>query len=296
MSDRAGIHYHSRVNTRTALALVITSLGCSQERGPAPARINPLSLRSADEVVVDLSARGDSLVARSLPVPEDSDADRTLSVRLLTRDGARRWRFSDTAVIEARFVPRSEALLVLTTAHELVRLDGPDGAPRVLDRGVFPPMSLDALGRAVVYTRGEMPAFEVVRADLVDGSVRAMAPGLVPAWCPVVAGDGREVLVVASPDGTPGMYRLRPDAPPVRWELPLNTPLPTGPSSPVVFGDALVYESDGALHTLGFDGVRRKSLPRMSLPVLVMGAPTLIAHDEAHRTVTLSSRDLELVR
>ena len=53
-------------------------------------------------------------------------------MRLLAANGARRWRYADTPVLEARFIPRSEALLVITTGHELVRLDGPDAAPRVI--------------------------------------------------------------------------------------------------------------------------------------------------------------------
>lgn len=275
--------------------MVLALSGCPQERAPA-ARVDAVSHRAADELVLDLSARGEALVARVIPAPEESDADRTLTVRLLAPNGARRWRYADAPVLEARFIPRSEALLVITTGHELVRLDGPDAAPRVIDRRVSPPLSLDALGRAAAYTRGEMPEFEVVRADLQTLTTRAMAPGLVPAWCPTLAGDGREVITVASPDGTPALYRLRDDAPPVRWELPANTALPTGPSAPVVFGDALVYESDGALHTLGLDGVARRTLQGVGLPVLVAGAPTLLAQDAQHRTLVLSPRDLDRAR
>jgi len=135
-----------------------------------------------------------------------------------------------------------------------------------------------------------------VRADLRDGSLREMAPGLVPAWCPTLAGDGREVIVVASPEGTPGLWRLRDDAPPSPWTVPAGTPLPTGPSAPVVFGDALVYESDGALHALGFDGARRRTHPALGLPVLVAGSAALLAQTPQHRAVTLSPRDLEPAR
>lgn len=291
------VRYVHPVNARGCLALTLLLSACSQERAPAPvARLAPRSARAADELVLDVSAGGDALLARVLPAPENSDADRTLRVRLVTSNGQRRWRFGDAAVIEARFVPRSEALLVITTTHELVRLDGPEAAPRVIDQRVFGPLSLDALGRAVVYTRGEMPELQVVRADLATGETRALAPTLVPAWCPTLAGDGREVITVASPEGTPGLWRIRPDAPPARWELPADTALPTGPSAPVVFGDMLVYESDGALHALGFDGVRRRALPGVSLPVLTVGAPALLAHDARHQPVTLLPRDLDAPR
>lgn len=284
------------MNARTALPALVALLAaaCARETTarPTPAAA-ALALRAPDEIVLDLSARGEALVARPLPVPEDSDADRTLAVRWLGASGARPWRFANTPVIEARFVPQRGAMLVITTAHELVRVDAPDAAPRTLDTKVYGPLSLDALGRAAVYTRGEVPMLEVVRVDLGTGATRAMAPSLVPAWCPTLANDGREVITVASPEGTPALYRLRDDGAPVRWALPPDTPLPTGPSAPVVFGDALVYESDGALHALGFDGTRRRSLPRVGLPVLVAGAPALLAQDAQRRTLTLTARDLE---
>jgi hypothetical protein len=291
------VRYVAPVNTRGSLTLTLMLTACSPERAPTPpARLAPLSARAADELVLDVSARGDVLLGRVLPVPAQSDADRTLRVRMVTSNGQRRWGFGDTPVIEARFVPRGEALLVITTTHELVRLDGPEAAPRVIDQHVFGPLSLDALGRAAVYTRGEMPELQVVRADLATGETRALAPSLVPAWCPTLAGDGREVITVASPEGTPGLWRIRPDAPPARWDLPADTALPTGPSAPVVFGDMLVYESDGALHALGFDGTRRRSLPGVGLPVLTVGSPALLAHDARHQPVTLLPRDLDAPR
>jgi hypothetical protein len=157
------------VNARGCLALTLLLTACSQERTPPPtARLAPLSARAGDEIVLDVSAGGDALLARVLPAPEQSDADRTLRVRLVTSNGLRRWHFGDTPVIEARFVPRGEALLVITTTHALVRLDGPDATPRVLDEHVFGPLSLDALGRAAGFiTRLEI-ACELVLAFTVD--------------------------------------------------------------------------------------------------------------------------------
>lgn len=286
------------MNPRTVLLTTLTLLsGCARE---TPAREpsrgggggGVLARRAEGELVADLSHRGEALLARPLPAPEDSDADRTLRVRWLTPQGARRWRFDGLPVIEARFIPQRDALLVITTDHRLLRLDGPEATPRALDERVFGPLSLDALGRAAVYTRGEVPMLEVVRVDLGDGTVRPLAPTLVPAWSPTLAADGGEVITVASPEGTPGFYRLREGTAPQRWMLPADTPLPTGPTAAVVFGDSLVYESDGALVALGFDGSRRKRLAGAGLPVLVTGAPTLLAHDARGRTLTLGPRDL----
>jgi hypothetical protein len=283
---------------RRPLAFVFSLVACTPE-APPPRRViapPPLSFRAADELVVDVAANGDALVGRPLPVPENSDADRTLTVRWLSRAGARPWRLRDAPVIDVRFVPRSAALLVLTTAHTLVRLDAPAAAPVVLDRDVHGPLSLDATGRRVVYTRGDPPALEVVRAEIATGVATALAPGLAPAWCPALSPDGSEVLVVASPEGTPSFYRLRDGAPPARWNLPSDTPLPTGPTAPVIFGDAVVYESDGALRTLGLDGTLRGSLAGVGLPVHVPGAPTLLTQDAQRRVTLAAPRDLEVTR
>ena len=283
---------------RVALALAAALVACTPE--PLPARRvvapQPLTLRAPEEVVVDVAANGDALVGRPLPLPENSDADRTLTVRWLTRAGSRPWRMRDTPVIEARYVPRSAALLVLTTDHTLVRLDAPEAAPVTLDREVHGPLSLDAAGRRVVYTRGDPPALEVVRAEVATGVTTPLAPGLAPSWCPALSPDGREVLVVASPEGTPSFYRLREGSPSARWNLPSDTPLPTGPTAPVIFGDAVVYESDGALRTLGLDGALRGSLAGVGLPVYVPGAPTLLTQDARHRLTLAAPRDLEVTR
>lgn len=56
-------------------------------------------------------------------------------------------------------------------------------------------MSLDAAGRRVVYTRGDPPELQVVRAEVATGEATPLAPSLVPAWCPALSPDGREVIV-----------------------------------------------------------------------------------------------------
>ncbi len=288
------------MHARAALALVALT-ACTPDPAPSrrvapPAPLTPLAQRAPDEVVVDVRADGDALVGRVLPVPPDSDADRALALRWLSRGGARAWRFDATPALEARFVPGSGAVLVLTTDHALVRLDAPGAAPVTLDRDAYGPLSLDAAGRRVAYTRGDPPALAVVRAEVATGAVTSLAPSLTPSWCPALSPDGEEVLMVASPEGTPAFYRLRDGAPPARWNLPPDTPLPTGPTAPVIFGDAVVYESDGALRTLGLDGVLRGSLRGVGLPVHVPGAATLLTHDARGNLTAAAPRDLEGVR
>jgi len=289
------------MHVRGCFVLTVFLTACTSDRAP-PARVSPvaplapLERRAPDEHVVDLRADGETLVGRTLPVPENSDADRSLALRWLTRDGVRSWRFDQVPILEARFVGSTGAVLVLTTTHSLVRLDAPKAEPVVLDREVYGPLSLDAAGRWVVYTRGEAPELEVVRTEVATGVSRALAPSLKPSWCPTLSPDGHEILVVASPEGTPAFYRLREGTPPHRWHLPADTPLPTGPTAPVIFGDAVVYESDGALYTLGFDGTLRGARRGTGLPVYVPGAPTLLTQDAQHHLFLATPRDLEGVR
>jgi hypothetical protein len=287
---------HLRLVVALGLAACTPDPGSAARGGPprTPAvAAAPLDRRATDEVVVDLRGDGEAIVGRVLPVPPASDATRTLRLRWLTREGARRWRFGDATALDARFVPGSAAVLVVTTDHVLLRLDDPSGEPVILDRDVVGPLSLDAGGRRAVYTRGDPPDLQVVRVALDTGRTEALAPSLVPAWSPALSPDGREVVVVASPEGSPRLFRLRDGAAPEAWALPSDTPLPTGPGAPVVFGDALVYESDGALCTLGFDGVLRGVHRGVGLPIHPPGAPTLVTQDPAHRVAAATPGDLE---
>jgi hypothetical protein len=238
----------------------------------------PFAQRAPDELALDVSVDGDILAGTLTPPPPQSDADRLLSVRWLSRDGAPRpWRFAREDVLEARFVAHSSAVLVLTREHKLVRLDRPESEGVELDRDVLGPLSLDRAGRTVAYVRGEMPDYQVIRTEIFAGAPRPLAPELVPAWCPTIVDD--EVIVVASPEGTPALYRLREGRAPERWTLAPETPLPTGPSAVVVRDRTLVYESDGAVHSLSLDGARGPSLSGASLPMLSSDGASVLVHE-----------------
>lgn len=271
-----------------ALAL----LGCARTT-EAPRASGALAYREAAEVVLDVAANGEALVGRVLPAEPESDADRALAPTRLTREGRRPWR--DPEVLELRYIPGTTAVLTLTRAHTLTRRPSPDAPAVELDREVFGPLSLDALGTAVVYTRGDPPELTVMRRDLSSGDVVAVAPSLVPAWCPALSADGSEVVVVASPEGHPALFRVRVGEAPRPWVLPPGAPLPMGPNAPLVFGDALVFEDESGLHALGLDGTSRRSLPGVAHPVLSADGLGVLAL-RGTALVRLSTGDFEVGR
>lgn len=278
-----------------SIAAVMAALvlgGCARTTtAEAPRPVEALSLRAPGELVLDVAANGDALVGRVREAEPESDADRVLRPAWLTRAGRRPWAGGDA--LEARWIPGTAAVLALTTGHALTRREAPDAPAVELDRDAYGPLGLDARGTAVVYTRGEPPMLTVVRLDLRTGVATSLAPALVPAWCPALSPDGSEVVVVASPDGAPALYRVREGEAPRPWVVPPGSPLPTGPGAPVVFGDALVFEDEAGLHALGLDGSRRRSLPGVHLPVLAADGLEVLAQ-RGDALVRVTARDLEV--
>lgn len=280
------------MRSTTAMLGALLAAGCARTT-EAPRPGGALAYREPAEVVLDVAANGDALVARVLPAEPESDADRALAPTRLTREGRRPWR--DAEVLEARWIPGTTAVLTLTRAHTLTRRPSPDAPAVELDREVYGPLSLDAHGTAVVYTRGEPPALTVVRRDLRTDESVALAPSLVPAWCPALSADGSEVVVVASPEGRPALFRVRVGEAPRPWVLPPDSPLPMGPNAPLVFGDALVFEDESGLHALGFDGTGRRSLPGVVHPVLSADGLGVLAL-RGGSLLRLSAVDFEVAR
>lgn len=280
-----------------SLLFVALLVSCSPEpTGTLPANSQVISLRSANEILVDVSATGDVLAGRTLPVPEESDADRTLSVRLLTPTGQRPWRYDNVPILEAHFIARSSSILVLTTEHELVRYDRNSREIAVIDRAAYGPVSLDEVGLSAAYTRGEPPELRVVRANIATGATQVIAEELYPAWCPSLSADGSSLLFVASPDGDAYFYRSTANSQAERWELPRSTPLPTGPTAAVMLDDSLTYESDGTLYTLMHRGPHVgtivRTMPGAGLPVHAPGSPELLLQDQRRESVTIAVREL----
>ncbi len=238
---------------------------------------------------MDLSANGEAFVGRVLPVPENSDADRSLMVRWLSNNATRGWPYENEPIIEVHFVQHSSSILVLTTEHSLIRYDRATARSTTIDTAVFGPMSLDQLGQSVVYTRGEPPELRVVQASITAGTTRVVDERLYPAWCPTLSPNGQTIAFVASPDGEAHFYRTTANSQTELWSLPLTTPLPTGPTAPVWTDQQLTYESDGTLYTLSATGTIERAMEGVGLPIHVAGSNGVMVQNRQHQMLELTA-------
>lgn len=223
--------------------------------------------RAPDELVVDLHPDGDVIVGRVLPAMENSDAPRVLALR---RQG--RTDFEERA-LDAKIVDDTTTLW-LATDHTL-RLRGASDE-RIIDRDVHGPLALSDDRTRAVYTRGSVPELEVVRATLATNVTERVAPGMVPAWCPTWAGD--DVVFVASPEGSPTLYRRHGAQPPTAITLERGAAFPTGPAAPFVVGTTLVFENEGGLHTRSLTDGTRTDHPGVRQPVAWTASQVVLVH------------------
>jgi hypothetical protein len=295
--------YSTTARHSVAVALLavlpIGASGC-ESREPSPgARLAPvtaapigsavLARKAADELVLDLASDGSALVARVEPALPDSDGDRIVVARVLGADGRDHPVLGGQRVVEARFVGGGWPLLVIDTQHALVRVAAPGAAPETLGQSVYGPLSLSDDGRVAAYTRGDPPFLEVVHHTLATGQTVAVAPGVAPAWCPALSPDGREIVFVATTEGRPRWWRGVVGERVGVWEaVGADAPFATGPSAPRVYGDALVFENEAGVHSLGLDGTLRRTLPGLHNPVMPPRGAQVLA--------TRSATDLRLTR
>ena len=239
--------------------------------GPATSAAEPATAFqvSAAEELLDLDGRGTLLLGVVDPVPFRADPLRTLRARLVRGERELPWFFADRPLIDARFVADGSAVLVLDGRRRLMRVDcarepaerrlaGCAAASGPLDEQVEGPLAVSAGGRHVVYLRGEMPLFDVVRLDLETGATELLAAEL-PVWSPAVSPDGSAVLLTASMTGRPELWRLGPGEPlPVQVTRTASDdharPFPNGPSAPIWVDDLLWFEDPAGLHLMRPDG------------------------------------------
>jgi hypothetical protein len=250
-----------------------------------------MSLRTSDELIQSISFDGEVLVGRPLAVPENSDADRTLSVRWLARGEHRRFAYDQQPVLEAYFVAHSHDVVLLTTGHQLHVIDASSGQDRTLASSVYGPLSLDRLGHHVAYTYGEPPELRVAVTALATGDTTTLDAQLYPSWSPALSEDGRSVVFVASPDASAHFYRWTRETGAVQWRVDAAVPFPTGPTAPIRLGDRMTYQSDGELCTINESGAMVQRVPGLSLPVLSRDGASVLVHDSALRLTEIAQQN-----
>lgn len=196
-----------------SICLVVLLAACSDGR-PSSA-----SAPLVDGIVLDQRDDGALLLATIEPAPPGSDAERTLILRSepagLVPEGER--------ALDARFA--RSAILVLGVDHVLRAIDA-QGAITVVDDQAQPPLAV--ANDIVAYARGEMPFFEIARADLETGAARTITHGLAPAYSPAISEDASTIVFVSTASGAPRLHRI--DA---QGALTALAPTPRTPSSPI---------------------------------------------------------------
>jgi hypothetical protein len=190
------------------------------------------ALPTADGMIV-LDRSGDrALLGRPEPVAPNSDQDRVL---VLSADDP---ALDGLRVLDARFA--ADAVVVLSA--ERVLSVHRQGLVAELDRQAEAPLSVD--GSSVVYARGEMPFFEIARADVVSGVVSTITNGMAPAWSPAI--DGDTIVFASSASGAPRLYRSVGGS----VELIASARTPSSPIAPRLAGNQLTFEDEEGTTTI----------------------------------------------
>jgi hypothetical protein len=180
--------------------VLVAALGCADEDLGAHESALVASARDG-EVVLDVRSDGAALFGTLEEVPEHSDGDRVLVVRSELGGAPFAGSLDGTHVLDARF---ADGGIVAIGADHVLRFYDARGVVE-LDAAVTAPLSV--AGSTVAYARGEMPDFEIARADVRTGAVMQVTRGMAPAWSPALSPDGTEVLFVSSAEGSPRLYR-----------------------------------------------------------------------------------------
>jgi len=200
---------------------------------PAPTVIGP-ALDA--ERVLDRRADGARIAGHLAPFPPNADPERVLVIRASGLSPAIAAQLDGTRVVDARFV--GDAVATIGPDHVL-RLHTQAGASE-LDREAYGPMSV--AGTRIVYVRGEMPFFEVARADITTGTATALTTNMAPAWSPALTPDGETIVFVSGAGGSPRLYRIEGSGAPEA--LPETARTPSSPIAPRFEDGLLVFEDE----------------------------------------------------
>lgn len=205
---------------------------------------------AADTAILDVDGSKES-AARTLagfvvPTRTRTDALRTVVLSEVP-DGLD--SLSGQAVLDAQFV--DDGAVVLGADHVL-RHYTPTGE-RELASDVLGPLST-AAGR-VAFVHGMPPDLRLAVIDLEAGETRALASELTTVWSPALSPDGREVIVAASEDGRPQLFRVDPTG--NVHTLADFGAIPSSPTAPIWRDGRLTFEDD-ELGVVQFDLVRHE--------------------------------------
>ncbi|MCB9620732.1 MAG: hypothetical protein H6724_14940 [Sandaracinus sp.] len=180
---------------RFSLLLLLASLACGREdvsEAPSALQTPP---RAEGEALTRLD-EGRAIHVRVQAAPEGADPDRVVSLRV---DGFP--ELDGTDALDATYV--GEGVAVLGVDHRLRYLASPGAEPVELDAQVEPPLS--SQGTHLVYARGEMPFFAIVKAEPSTGALEALTEPTRSCWSPAVAATG-EVAYVCTAEGRPRLF------------------------------------------------------------------------------------------
>jgi hypothetical protein len=211
--------------------LTLAYVGCAREATAPPAEQRLVAPEG--EVVLDVRADGATLEGRVEAVPVGSDAERVIVIERAPQGfsalvGAR--------VLDARFVLDR---VVSVGVDHVLRAHDAEGGVAELDRQAEAPLSV--AGSTVAYARGEMPFFELARADVSSMRAEVLTEGMAPVWSPALDAETGAIVFVSAREGAPRLHR---------WTGGQSTPLPRtarAPSSPLaprLEGDRLRFEDE----------------------------------------------------
>lgn len=202
----------------------------------------PLGERPEEpESLLDARDDGARLFGTVLAAPLGGDPERILRLRATGPDASLARALTGRRVLDARFA--GDGVVTLGTDHVL-RYLAADGE-MALDAQAQPPLSV--AGARVAYARGEMPFFELARADVRTAAVDALTEDLGPVWSPALSEDGASIAFVSSASGHPRLMRLDADG---ALSTLASPRFPTSPRTPRWIGSTLTFEDEQGAATV----------------------------------------------
>lgn len=202
-----------------------------------------------DELLLEERTDGARLYGTVQPLLLDSDDEPVWIIRTELNGQPVEPTLENARVRDATFL--SHGMVFIGEDHVLRSCI--DGEVRDLDAEALGPLSVG--GGVVAYVRGEMPFYELARADVAQGVGGVITTDMAPVWSPAVSPDGRTIVFVSGITGEPRLYRITEGGSPEL--LPPTDSFPSSLGAPRFDGTTLHYEDEnGGHHTLVIDAPR----------------------------------------